>query len=176
VILLIFITKILYNVCFALHEFSSVADIRDGICKVPMVISALQSNYCHQFLQSTYCYQCFAMCLLSSVLCKVPIVISALQCAYCHQCFALHLLSSTLWKAPVVIVASQSILKEWNTFWALRVLLAVIVKILPEDAGSIFLWNICIYPPQIEFYLLEYCYLDLSVQTTASVHEWSDCR
>jgi len=163
--------------------------------KAPIVISALQSTYCHKCfakylsssvlykapivinaLQNTYCHKCFAKCLLSSVLCKVPIVISALQCAYCHQCFALHLLSSTLWKAPVVIVASQSILKEWNTFWALRVVLAVILKILPKDAGSIFLWNICNCPPQIEFHLSEYCYLDLSVQTTASAHEWSDCR
>jgi len=46
------------------------------------------------------------------VLCKAPIVISALQSAYCHQCFAMCLLSSVLCKAPVVIIASQSTLKK----------------------------------------------------------------
>jgi len=99
VILLIFITKVLYNVCFALHEFSSVPDLRDGISKVPIVISALQCAYCHQ---------CFAKHLLLSVLCNVPIVISALQSAYCHQCFAKRLLSSVLCNVPIVISALQS--------------------------------------------------------------------
>jgi len=100
VILFIFITKIMYNVCLALREYSSVTDIRNGICKLPVVISALQI---------AYCYNRFAKCVLSSALCKVPIFIINLQSAYwhqnlqgtyCHQRFAKCLLLSAFCKMP----------------------------------------------------------------------------
>jgi hypothetical protein len=80
--------KILYNVCFALCEFTSVADI-----------SALQCTYCHKY---------FAKRLLLSVLCETPVVISALQIAYCHQCFAKRLLSSVFCNVIIVINALQN--------------------------------------------------------------------
>jgi hypothetical protein len=62
------------------------------------------------------------------VLCKAPIVISDLQSAYCHQCFAKRLLSSL----PVTYI------KRVKHILSLAVVLAVIVNILPEEAGSTF--------------------------------------
>jgi hypothetical protein len=54
----------------------------------------------------------FAERLLSSALCKAPVVICTLQSTCCHQHFAKRLLSSALCKAPVVIMVSQRKLKE----------------------------------------------------------------
>ena len=70
VILFIFIMKMLCNVYLALRGSFSVTDIRDGICKAPIVISILQSASCHQH---------FVKCLLSSAFCKAPLVINASQ-------------------------------------------------------------------------------------------------
>ena len=60
-----------------------------------------------RYLQSACCYQRFANCLLSSSLCQLPIVISALQITYYHQHSTKRLLSTALCKAHIIVSALQ---------------------------------------------------------------------
>jgi len=78
---------------------------------VPVVISPLQIAYFHHRFVKCLLSSAFYKVLLSTALCKEPIVISAfqialssalLQSACFHQCFAKCLLSSEFYKAPTV--------------------------------------------------------------------------
>ena len=112
-------------------------------------------------------------CLLPSVLCKAPIVISSLKTAcwhqlfakhllktaYCHQRFAKCRLSSTLCKAPIVIIASQSRLKEWNTFWAWGLFWHWLWIFFLKMPAAYFFGTLVSVHHNIECHLSEFCYL-----------------